>query len=100
MPLIEIIGMDGHLEDLQVRVAASGAGSTVRPYIAISHVWADGLGNVFSNSLPRCQIAYLDTLTKNLDRFRLGIDGCESSKQRTAKSSADLARYILLPCLT
>lgn len=25
-------------------------------YVAISHVWKDGLGNVGHNSLPRCQI--------------------------------------------
>ena len=29
------------------------------PYIAISHVWADGLGNTKDNSLPRCQIRRL-----------------------------------------
>ena len=25
-------------------------------YIAISHVWSDGLGNPYANSLPRCQL--------------------------------------------
>lgn len=29
------------------------------PYLAISHVWADGLGNPHHNSLPRCQMIYL-----------------------------------------
>ncbi|KAK7447051.1 hypothetical protein VKT23_014262 [Stygiomarasmius scandens] len=29
------------------------------PYIAISHVWADGLGNAVSNALPRCQLRRL-----------------------------------------
>ncbi|KAL3462361.1 hypothetical protein BJX64DRAFT_259377 [Aspergillus heterothallicus] len=28
-------------------------------YVAVSHVWADGLGNPFANSLPTCQIALL-----------------------------------------
>lgn len=28
-------------------------------YIAISHVWADGLGNPIANSLPVCQLNYL-----------------------------------------
>lgn len=30
-----------------------------RPYIAVSHVWADGLGNPESNSLPQCQLRQL-----------------------------------------
>ncbi|KAI1459087.1 hypothetical protein F4805DRAFT_456171 [Annulohypoxylon moriforme] len=32
---------------------------TVSGYIAISHVWADGLGNPTANSLPRCQLRLL-----------------------------------------
>ncbi|KAI1086090.1 hypothetical protein F5B19DRAFT_502130 [Rostrohypoxylon terebratum] len=31
----------------------------VTGYIAISHVWADGLGNPTANSLPRCQLRLL-----------------------------------------
>ncbi|KIJ52516.1 hypothetical protein M422DRAFT_64970 [Sphaerobolus stellatus SS14] len=31
-------------------------------YIAISHVWSDGLGNVEANSLPKCQLLRLRTL--------------------------------------
>jgi hypothetical protein len=27
-----------------------------QPFVAISHVWADGLGNSVENSLPRCQL--------------------------------------------
>jgi hypothetical protein len=29
------------------------------PFVAISHVWADGLGNKDHNSLPRCQLSLL-----------------------------------------
>ncbi|KAK0215648.1 hypothetical protein IW262DRAFT_1320923 [Armillaria fumosa] len=29
------------------------------PYIALSHVWADGLGNPKTNALPRCQLRRL-----------------------------------------
>lgn len=32
---------------------------THRPYVAISHVWADGLGNPQGNSLPHCQLEFL-----------------------------------------
>ena len=30
-----------------------------RPYVAISHVWADGLGNLSENAMPACQLAFL-----------------------------------------
>lgn len=33
-----------------------------QPYIAISHVWADGLGNPRENSLPYCQLLRLGSL--------------------------------------
>lgn len=28
-------------------------------YVAVSHLWADGLGNTFENSLPHCQLSAL-----------------------------------------
>ena len=33
-----------------------------RPYVALSHVWADGLGNPHANSLRRCQLLDLRDL--------------------------------------
>ncbi|KAL8923625.1 MAG: hypothetical protein Q9172_003049 [Xanthocarpia lactea] len=35
-------------------------------YIAFSHVWSDGLGNLQQNSLPRCQILRLKALVDEL----------------------------------
>ena len=35
-------------------------------YIAISHVWADGLGNPHRNDLKACQLKYLWDCLKNL----------------------------------
>lgn len=35
-------------------------------YVAISHVWSDGLGNAESNSLPHCQLLRLKELVYNL----------------------------------
>ena len=32
------------------------------PHVALSHVWADGLGNAFANSLPQCQLARVGNL--------------------------------------
>ena len=36
-------------------------------YVALSHVWADGLGNSTANALPRCQLSRLKALIDNLD---------------------------------
>ncbi|MCJ1418134.1 hypothetical protein MMC32_004479 [Xylographa parallela] len=56
MPVLKITGAGPSL-----RVQAIESTSDTK-YIAISHVWADGLGNPSSNSLPRCQIANLRKL--------------------------------------
>ena len=36
-------------------------------YVALSHVWADGLGNPEETALPRCQLSRLKALIDNLD---------------------------------
>jgi len=36
-------------------------------YIALSHVWSDGMGNVSSNSLPKCQLSKLKSTLNELD---------------------------------
>ena len=35
-------------------------------YVAISHVWSDGLGNLRDNALPQCQLARLSELVNSL----------------------------------
>ncbi|KAL8807650.1 MAG: hypothetical protein Q9200_004599 [Gallowayella weberi] len=35
-------------------------------YVALSHIWADGLGNPYSNALPRCQLRFLSQLISPL----------------------------------
>lgn len=35
-------------------------------YIAISHVWSQGLGNVGANALPQCQLSFLQDLVQDL----------------------------------
>ena len=37
-------------------------------YVAISHVWSDGLGNPFRNTLYRCQLGWLQELASNLSQ--------------------------------
>ncbi|CAO2653874.1 Nn.00g106070.m01.CDS01 [Neocucurbitaria sp. VM-36] len=41
-------------------------GSKCPPFVAISHVWADGKGNPFDNSLPYCQLSKLQLLADDL----------------------------------
>lgn len=38
-------------------------------YVAISHVWLDGLGNLQKNALPRCQLRHLSELASNAFQF-------------------------------
>lgn len=59
----DILGKEG------IPVAQIAEDSTLRvmdseqaPYVAISHVWADGLGDTSGNSLPTCQIKRMRSL--------------------------------------
>lgn len=52
IPCIEIIELG---DEMELRVVASEASH----YVAISHVWSDGLGNAKNNSLPLCQLRRL-----------------------------------------
>ena len=52
------------LEELSVDVVASQPTSR---YVALSHVWADGLGNPYANALPRCQLLNIGELMQGLD---------------------------------
>jgi hypothetical protein len=38
-------------------------------FVAISHVWSDGLGNLRENKLPRCQLVRLQRLVNNIYHF-------------------------------
>lgn len=40
---------------------------TAHRYVAISHVWSDGLGNPRGNALPLCQLRRLNKWVKDLD---------------------------------
>ena len=60
LPLLQI--QPGNtLSELSVELIPSHPTSC---YIALSHVWADGLGNPFQNSLPRCQLEFLHEIVK------------------------------------
>lgn len=52
-------------KDGRVRLEVKRATHRAR-YIAISHVWSDGLGNPHANSLPECQLKQLSHFVKRL----------------------------------
>ncbi|KAI5839389.1 hypothetical protein DFP73DRAFT_634592 [Morchella snyderi] len=60
IPVVNIIACGKDNEDIELAVVESS------PYVAISHVWAQGLGNVRANSLPRCQLFHLRAATREL----------------------------------
>jgi len=43
-----------------------GSDSSQTPYVAVSHVWADGLGSTTEGGLPACQIRRLAAVTAQL----------------------------------
>ena len=65
------IGGAETLDQLTVEVVASQPNSR---YLALSHVWADGLGNAKANALPRCQLHQLGKFTQSLTG-KLNLDG-------------------------
>jgi hypothetical protein len=66
----------GGVEDLGYDIVESGLNT---PYVAISHVWADGLGNPFANSLPKCKLYHLQELVKAV--MQKGTEGGEQPKE-------------------
>ncbi|KAG0651411.1 hypothetical protein D0Z07_1659 [Hyphodiscus hymeniophilus] len=61
---VPLLCVTGHIHDLKVKLVESGIDT---PYVAISHVWADGLGNPHANSLPRCRLAHLRDLVSAIN---------------------------------
>ena len=60
LPLLDITeGQD--LSDLSISIRPS---TSSIPWVALSHVWADGLGNPVDNALPRCQLQHLKKLAR------------------------------------
>ncbi|ERF75666.1 hypothetical protein EPUS_08620 [Endocarpon pusillum Z07020] len=70
IPLLSII-VDERADAVVVSVEPYKAGVE---YIAISHVWADGLGNTDRNTLPRCQLLRMRQLLDELrDQASLNV---------------------------
>ncbi|KAL2039153.1 hypothetical protein N7G274_008202 [Stereocaulon virgatum] len=58
LPLLRLKG-DHDIGTISIEVVPSDSASK---YLALSHVWADGLGNPHRNALPRCQLSLLRTM--------------------------------------
>lgn len=59
-----ILSIDEDDESEQVTLVESEPGLK---YVAISHVWSDGLGNTKRSALPRCQMVRLSHLIRGLE---------------------------------
>ena len=63
IPRFLIRPTDQSRDHLDLQMVDSG------PYVAISHVWAHGLGNAKSNSLPLCQLRRIHGYVANLSKI-------------------------------
>lgn len=64
LPLLRINGSSETDKLLSIEIVPSEENTK---YVALSHVWADGLGNARRNALARCQIFRLSKLVKALN---------------------------------
>ena len=64
LPLLQINNYHT-LEELTVKVIESHENSR---YVALSHVWTEGMGNPRANALPWCQLQHLHQMVAALDK--------------------------------
>ncbi|KAB2579002.1 hypothetical protein DBV05_g2483 [Lasiodiplodia theobromae] len=79
------------LGPLESRAASAAKLDLVTPkeYVAISHVWSDGLGNERQNSLPLCQLRRLKRLAGQIGCEIIWIDTlCVPAKDGSGKRKA------------
>ena len=63
LPLLKL-KEDNNLGEMSIEIVSS---TNAMSYVALSHVWADGLGNYTATALPRCQLSRLKGLIDNLN---------------------------------
>ena len=93
LPLIRVKS-DQTLRELSVDIVASQLTSR---YVALSHVWADGLGNPHANALPRCQLSNIGRLIQDLN-----MTACSRDAEDRSVDEKDVAENeeLLLWCDT
>lgn len=98
---IPVVGVTQHSATMPPRIGVwnSGMFQPVILYVAISHVWSEGMGNPRRNSLPRCQLYKLQTRVNAL--YNRGKDGsipfwidtlCVPLKQNARKQAISMMR--------
>ena len=69
IPIIRLVEQQGtKCKKWDTKSSSNVAVGRNHRYVAISHVWSDGMGNPNANSLPRCQLEKLQLLVDNLYR--------------------------------
>ncbi|KAI9740183.1 MAG: hypothetical protein M1834_004761 [Cirrosporium novae-zelandiae] len=92
--LIKMVIESGSNGKLVVEASETASGNLKR-YVAISHVWSDGMGNPHQNSLPRCQLWRVQALVNALydemdDPVPFWIDTMCVPLERNARKKAIL----------
>lgn len=62
-PVISVCSMENDSQELMIDIKSS---TLVKQYVAISHVWSDGLGNPDSNAMYRCQLLNIQKMVNLL----------------------------------
>jgi hypothetical protein len=63
LPLLKVVELKDQPNELLIEIVES---TRETPYVPISHVWKDGMGNPSSNALPQCQSRHISTLVNQL----------------------------------
>ncbi|MCJ1289463.1 hypothetical protein MMC34_000995 [Xylographa carneopallida] len=105
LPLLKLKSVLGDPHELQIEIVEYSGNEK---YVAISHVWAYGLGNPIANALPRCQVTHLRKMMGGLrstamdesNRNAQGkIQTSENYTQFPLESGADSNIYLWIDTL-
>jgi hypothetical protein len=84
IPLLRIEETRENPHELQLRVLTR---TSTSEYLAVSHVWADGLGNPGMNGLPTCQLRRLRASMTSLWALLKFSNVCECQASQVIKAS-------------
>lgn len=63
LPLLKLVRSEECPDECHIQVVES---TMATPYVPISHVWKDGMGNPNGNALPQCQLKHVAKLVDGL----------------------------------
>jgi hypothetical protein len=96
-PVFRLRGKDS--QNIRAEIVEAGPDVPDIQFIAISHVWADGLGNPDSNSLHKCKLHHLRALVTAIDQSSPVTDMDHHSPLKTEPSQDDEYPWIWLDTL-